>query len=175
MVRRGRTPSAFRIRIASIVVAMPSALSVAPVAGVPRVEVRAEHHDLVLERVVGARDLGDYVVRVAILVVEARLHFDCQLDRDLLLQHPRDQVVVLGRQDDRGHRVGAHVAAGDEHGAVLADVGLDRDADAFGLERREPLGVQLRRAHRGRLRRLQIAGRDRPIGLDGVGHAPGSS
>ena len=41
------------------------------------------------------------------------------------------------------------IAAGHEHRAVLADVRLDRHADAFGLQHREPLGVELRRSGAG--------------------------
>ena len=63
--------------------------------------MRADHDDLVFERVVGAGDLGDHVRRLAFLVVESRLNLDGELDRDLLLQHLRDQVVVFGGQDDR--------------------------------------------------------------------------
>ena len=77
--------------------------------------------------------------------LKRRLDLDGELHRDLLLQHPRDQVVVLRREDDRRHRVGALIASGDEQRAVLADVRLDRHADAFGLQHREPLGVELRR------------------------------
>ena len=137
-------------------------------AGVPRIEVRADHHDLVLDGVVGAGNLGDHVVGVAIALVERRLDLDGQLHRDLLLQHPRDQVVVLGREDDRRHRVGALIAAGDEQRAVLADVRLDRHGDALRLQHREPLGVQLRRTGGTRIGRFQIAAGRRTIGANRV-------
>ena len=45
IVRRGLAPTAFRIRMASIIAPLPVALSVAPVAYGMRVEVRAEHDD----------------------------------------------------------------------------------------------------------------------------------
>ena len=69
-----------------------------------------------------------------------------------------------------GHRVGAHVAAGDEHRAVLADVRLDRHADAFGLQQAASRSafscrrVDARRAGR----RLKIAAGGRAIGANGV-------
>ena len=65
-VRRSLRPDCFRMRIASIITAEPAALSVAPVPRVPRVEVRAEHHDLV--GLVGARDLADDVERRRVVV-----------------------------------------------------------------------------------------------------------
>jgi hypothetical protein len=65
MVRRGRASSARRMRIASIATATPSALSAAPTPRVPGVEVRADQHDLVPQRRVGARELREHVVAMS--------------------------------------------------------------------------------------------------------------
>ena len=51
----------FEIRITSGMVAEPAALSVAPVPARPRVEMRAEHRDFVLEARVAGRNLFDDV------------------------------------------------------------------------------------------------------------------
>ena len=70
-------------------------------AAVPRVEVRAEHDDLAL--LVGARDLGDRVVRVLVLIVERRLEIELELDRFSRVEQTCDAVVVFGL-----HRHGRH-------------------------------------------------------------------
>jgi hypothetical protein len=148
-------------------VVVPSALSVAPVPVVPRIEVGADHHDLVAQRRVGARQFGQHVVRVApLVVVELRLDVDAQLHRHLLLQEPRDHVVLLAAQRDRRHGPRPAVAAGDEHGAVLADARPEDDADAALPEDAEPA---LRRRFPCRCRRHRGASHRRGV-RRGVGH-----
>ena len=115
-------------------------------AGVPRVEVAAEHDDFVFQRGVGARQLRDHVDRVAVGgAVERGLHVDAQLHRDLPLDHPLDHVVVLAAHRDRRHRARSAVAAGDEDGAVLADARLEDRARARVLQNRgDALRARLR-------------------------------
>ena len=141
--------------------------------------MRAGHHDLAAERRVGAGDLRDHVVRVAIRLVEAGLHVHGQLHGDALLQQARHQVVVFGDEHDGGNGIGAGVAAGDEDRAVLADVRLERDAHAFGLEAGQEIGGRHRRCGAGPAAHQVARGR-RPIGADEVllhraGHDDGAT
>ena len=99
--------------------------------GVPRIEVTAGHHHFVGDGGIDSADFGNHVVRVAIGLVKARLDIDRQLDGDPVFEQPGNEVVVFGRQHHRRDRVGAAVAAGDEDGPVLADIGFERDANAF--------------------------------------------
>ena len=156
------------MRIASITVAEPSALSVAPVpvCHESRCAPTITISSLIALSVPGISAMTLWVLRS--LFVEGRLDLDGELHRNLLLQHARDQVVVLGRQDDRRHRVGALIASGDEQRAVLADVRLDRHGDALRLQHREPLGVELRRTGRTRIGRFQIAAGCRTVGANRV-------
>ena len=59
----------------------PSALSVAPDAGVPRIQVRAQHHDLAAQRRIAAGQFRQDVVGVAVLIEKTRLHVDANLHR----------------------------------------------------------------------------------------------
>ena len=77
--------------------AEPAALSVAPVRAVPRVEVRADHHDFV--GLVGAGNFGDDVEAVRIAVVEHVVDLHLQRDRNLLLERPGHAAVVLDGED----------------------------------------------------------------------------
>ena len=65
-------------------------------AGVPRVEMPADHHYLV--RLVRARQLGNDVEGVLIRVVERAGDVHRQRDRDLLVERPPDAAVMFGRQ-----------------------------------------------------------------------------
>ena len=157
------------MRIASITVALPSALSVAPVpvCHESRCAPTITISSFTALSVPGIS--ADHVVRVAIRFVVGRLNLHRELHRNLLLEHLRHQVVVLGGEDDRRHRVGAHVAAGHEHRAVLADIRLDGHAHAFAsssIARRSALSCG--GARRRRRRRFQIAAGRRAIGANGV-------
>ena len=113
-------------------------------AGVPRIEVAADHHDLVAQRRIGARQLREDVVGVAAVgVVERRLHVDAQLHRDVVLQHAGDHVVVLGAERHRRHGARTAVASGDEDRSVLAGARLQHHRRA-GITHH--LGHALRRA-----------------------------
>ena len=70
-------------------------------AGVPGIEVGAEHHDLAL--LVRARDLRDRVVGGRVLVVEARADVQLQLHVHLAVQEAGQAVVLLGRHHQRRH------------------------------------------------------------------------
>jgi hypothetical protein len=105
-------------------------------AGVPRVQVGANHDDFVFQNGIGPRQLGDHVVGVAAVgIVERRLDVDAQLHGNVLLQVARDQVVVLGAQRHRRHRARPAVAAGDEHRSVLAGARLENHCCAGRLRR----------------------------------------
>jgi len=67
-------------------------------AGVPRVEVRADHHYLI--GLVATRQLADDVEGGLVRVVEPVVDVDLQRDRDFLLERPREASVVLDREDD---------------------------------------------------------------------------
>ena len=67
MVRRGLTPSALRMRAASITTALPAALSVAPVPVCQESRWAPAMHELV--PLVGAGDLGHGVVGLGVVVV----------------------------------------------------------------------------------------------------------
>ena len=92
--------------------------------------MRADHHHFVADRRIDAGHLRDHVRGVAILIVKARLQIDRELHRNLLLQQPRDQVVVLRGKDHRRDGIGACITTGHEDGAVLTDIRLERHADA---------------------------------------------
>ena len=122
---------AFRIRIASSDRRDAVGVVGGAGAGMPRVEVRADHDDLGLQLRIRCRaDPGDHVVAVGIVGDEMRLHVDAQLDGHAAFEHARDHVVVLAGQDHRRHCVLALIAAEDEDGPVLALAGLELDADA---------------------------------------------
>ena len=73
---------------------------------VPRVEMRANEHDLVAQRRVLSRDLGDDVVAVPVVLEIARPELDAQRHRASLRGQAREHVVLFAGDDDRGHRVG---------------------------------------------------------------------
>ena len=80
-------------------------------AGVPRVEVRAQHHDFVRE--VGARNLAHQVLGLLNHVADAVADLHLDLDREAALEDAVHPVVVLrGHGDDggRGQHAGARPA-----------------------------------------------------------------
>ncbi len=96
--------------------------------GVPRVEVAAEQHDLILQDRVGPGNVGDDVVGVAIGVVERRLHVHPKLHGHVMREQLHDHVVLLAHQDDRRRRGRRIVSAGlNEDRAEVAAAGLDDD------------------------------------------------
>src|SRR5690606_6360862 len=93
-------------------------------AGVPGVHVRAEHHHFI-GLGAAARDLGDGVVAVAVLVGgEARIHVHAQTHGLAVVERADHLVVVLGDHAQLGHadRLAglARAAAGGTHDAVVA-------------------------------------------------------
>src|SRR5262245_62084313 len=69
----------------------------------PRIEVRADHHDLVAS--VASRKFADDVEGVEVVVVKPVLRVDFDGDGDSLLKVAGDQPVVLdGERDLRGNR-----------------------------------------------------------------------
>ena len=89
-------------------------------ARVPGIQVRAEQNDFILQHRIGSRDLGNYVVALGVRCQEASLRLHAQLDRNTLVDHARDHVVVLGREHDRWLGIRSTVAAEHECGAVFA-------------------------------------------------------
>ena len=71
-------------------------------AGVPAIEVRADHHDLV--SLPAAGNVADDVDRIHAVVEEARFDVEFELHRDLVIEQARDAVVVLRRQHDHRRR-----------------------------------------------------------------------
>ena len=109
-------------------------------ARVPRVEVGADHHDLV--GLVAARQFGDHVDRVEVGVDEAVLDVDLERHRDLLVEEAQQAAVVLAGGDDlRQHRRVLRLPLAftfgrrlDAHGAVVAAIAgrhLDERQRAF--------------------------------------------
>ena len=85
-------------------------------AAVPRVEVGADHHDLVL--LVGARDLGDRVPLHLVFVDERGLHVELELHGDVAVEQPGDapEVLRLHREPRRRrHGLGLLVLAAALH------------------------------------------------------------
>jgi hypothetical protein len=93
------------MRTASSITAQPTALSVAPGARVPRVEVRAEHHQLVA--LLRAGQLGDDVVRLLVAIRDGDGVVEPHPRRDVPGDEARHAVVVLGRHGDHGRGQGA--------------------------------------------------------------------
>jgi hypothetical protein len=145
--------------------------------------MRAEHHDFVLEPGIGARNLGEDVVGVAISVEEARLHVHAQLHRHAALEQPRDHVVVLADEHDLRQQVVGRIAAGlHEQRAVLAAARTKQDASASGSNRGVDALLRRRRPARGATlpaaAALSSPGRSRRgrlIGLFGRLHAIGAN
>ena len=116
-------------------------------AGVPGVEVRADHHDFVLE--VAAGDLAHEVHRLLYLVTNAIAHLDFDLYRDAAGENAIHPVVVLGRDGHDGRRrehAGARPAIGARarprkaaHGTEPAAFALQHGGDAFGRVERDLL------------------------------------
>ena len=71
-------------------------------AGMPRVEVRAEHHELVGDGGVRAGQLGEDVERIQIGIVETILRVDLDAHRDSLVQRARDAAGHLRGVGRRG-------------------------------------------------------------------------
>ena len=92
-------PTAFSIRITSIIAAQPAALSVAPVAGCDRVEMRADQHDFVFEHRIDARQFRDDVETVRRrFLVKRRLDVELDLDGNSFVEDANHAVVVFDRQ-----------------------------------------------------------------------------
>ena len=103
----------------------------------PRVEVRTDEHDLVLERRIGSRNLGDHVVAARVRRLIPNAHLGVQLHRRTMLRQPREHVVVLGRHHDARHRVVLRAAVAEhEDGAVLTLVRTQHEPDAELLQDR---------------------------------------
>ena len=111
--------------------ALPAALSVAPVPSVPGIEVRADHHHFIALGVAG--NLGDDVEGIRVVVEELGLDVEGELDGELVIEQPRDAVIVLGGEHDGGDVVlGVAVRAQAEDGAGVAFVGrADHQRHAF--------------------------------------------
>ena len=71
-------------------------------AGVPRVEVRADHHHLV--RFAAAGDLGDHVRGLAVGVFHLDAHLELHAHRLAALDEPGDAAVALGREHHHRRR-----------------------------------------------------------------------
>ena len=109
-------------------------------AVVPRVEVAADHDDLIFLRPAG--DLRDDVERIGVGGVPLRLDVELQLHRHIVLQQARDAVVMLGRNRnlrDVGVFLAVLRAAAEQGAALGAGVRLDRHRGLFLL----PVGGQL--------------------------------
>ena len=101
----------------------------------PRIEVSADQHNLIAQRRIATRDLGDDVVAVAVLLEVARPQFDAQRHRTSFRGQSCDHVVLLTSHDDRGDRVGGRGAsAGDTDGAVAVRARPQCDGDSHFLE-----------------------------------------
>ena len=74
--------------------------------GVPRIEVPADQHDLIAQRGIASRDLGDDVVAVPVVLEVARPQLHAQRHRMSTRGQPREHVVLLAGHDDRRDGVG---------------------------------------------------------------------
>ena len=70
----------------------------------PRVEVRADHHDLVAQLGIGARKLGDDVVAARVLGEVPTLDVDANLDGNAIFEKSNEIVVMLAGHDDASAR-----------------------------------------------------------------------
>ena len=107
---------------------------------VPRVEVGADHHDLVAQRRVGAGQLGDHVVAARVLREVAALDVDPDRHRNAIFQKSNEVVVMLARDDDRRDGVRAGVARLEKDRSVFAAARLEHRAHADVVQQRgDPL------------------------------------
>ena len=106
--------------------------------GVPRVDVRAQEHDLVADARIRTGKLGDDVVPVGVGRVVTRLHVGPKLHRRAALECAHQQVVVLRGDDHRGHRVVGRAGARSEHEhrSVVAFAGSQHNASMQIMQRR---------------------------------------
>ena len=151
------------MRMASIATARARAVVGGAGAGVPGVEVGAHHDDLGL--LVGAGDLGHGVVGHQVVVVEAGLDVDLQLDLELAVEQPADAVVVLGGHDQGGDPgvlvLLPRAAARHAHDAAVALARLDRGQRLLRDEELAQLPLELEppdQAPRGRRAARPAAG-----------------
>src|ERR1700722_5279967 len=105
-------------------------------AGLPRIEVAAQHDDFVGLGFIGAGDFADDIERVEIFVVELVLDVDEHAYGDFLCEHAHDGAVIfVGYSDARRNRgIFLFVAATallNEHGAIVTARGLDPGRYAF--------------------------------------------
>ena len=98
--------------------------------GVPRIEMGADHHDLVAQLGIGAGNLRDDVVAARVLGEVAPLDVDADLHGNAIFEKSNEVVVVLASHDDRWHGVGAGVARLEEDRSVLAAARLQHRADS---------------------------------------------
>ena len=135
--------------------------------GVPRIEMAAEHHDLV--GLVAARDLGDDVVARSSLRVRPVDDVEFELDGTLVVEQAPDPPVVLVPHDDDRRRLGlveGTVVERADLTVVSSGIG-DPDEDAVCHEKRVELFVELIRRQRA-ARRVSAV----PAGSALGGHPP---
>src|SRR4029453_6925233 len=106
-------------------------------AGMPRVEVRPYHDDLVAART--ARNLADDVSAIDFLFGRPGLEIDAEPHRLFLFEEPRDPTVVFSRDDERRRRLGITSAMrtggfGREHSLARTFVRNQNRGHAFGSE-----------------------------------------
>ena len=92
--------------------------------------MRPHHNNLVPDLRVHARDLGNDVVGVGIVLVIPPRHLHRQRHRYLLLEQPRHQIVVLRRQDDRWDGTFALISSCYEERSVLTASRSELDSHA---------------------------------------------
>ena len=93
--------------------------------------MRTEHHDFIFQSWISARQFGDDVVAVFVVIIEPGLQIHAQFHRHSELHHARDQIVVLSGEDNAGQRVGSIVPAEDEHCSVHAHARSQYDTWTF--------------------------------------------
>src|SRR6185503_5732542 len=116
-------------------------------ARVPRVEMRAEHYNLVLEPRIGPGNLADDVEGIQIAVQEATLIVDLEGDWYALLDGAHDAAVVLRRHDDAGHCRGSIDVSRHpvrrEHRSAVATSRRHRAERSFVHEELRALAIEL--------------------------------
>ena len=123
----------------------------------PRVDVRPNQHHLIAQRRILSWDLGNDVVAVAVFLEIARPQLDAERHRASLGGQTREDVVLLARDDERGHRVrGSGAIAGHAHSAI-----------AIGARPQSHCRARLLEQHH------QLSGRNRATGLRERGVARG--